>query len=61
MANIADFLLWAIWTPRLKDSEPPAWLGLNTLNYKIRLESCVVDDSAAKYLLYFLAKDNRII
>ena len=32
MANIADFLLWAIWpTPRLfKDSETPAWLELSS-------------------------------
>ena len=29
MANIADFLLWAILPPLLfKDSETPAWLGL---------------------------------
>ena len=32
MANIADFLLWAIWGGRLfKDSETPAWLRLSTI------------------------------
>ena len=34
MANIADFLLWAIWPPpRLfEDSETPAWLGLSMVS-----------------------------
>ena len=31
MASTADFLLWAIWPPRLfKDPEMPAWLGLTS-------------------------------
>ena len=42
IANIADFLLCSIWTPRLiRDSEMPAWLGL-TLFVKWGAESALL-------------------